>query len=126
VTVRQVRYRGQVLARATKFQMAAGETLLESFRVNRTQGNRAVGGHLHLTNRRLVFLPHWLDASTGGQEWGVALADVSSADVAPRGRGLFDGSMRARLRVTTARGVEHFVVSRVSEVAARIEEVRRA
>jgi GRAM domain len=121
-----MRYRGQVLARASKFQMAAGETLLASFRVNRTQGNRTVGGHLYLTNRRLLFLPHWMDASTGGQEWGVALADVASADVAPRGHGLFDGSIRARLRVTTTRGVEHFVVPRVSKVAARIEEVRRA
>jgi hypothetical protein len=121
-----VRYRGQVAARASKFQVAAGETLLDSFRVNRTQGNRAVGGHLYLTSRRLVFLPHWLDASTGGHEWSVALADVSSADVAPRGRGLFDGSMRARLRVTATGGVEHFVVSRVSEVAARIDEARRA
>jgi GRAM domain len=107
--------------------MVPGETLLESIGANRTQGGRAVGGHLYLTNHRLVFLPHRFDAATGGHPWEVSLRAVSLADLAPRGSNLFDGSMRRRLRVMTADdGAEHFVVSKPGEVASRIERAKEA
>jgi hypothetical protein len=109
-----------------KISMLPGETLLESIRANRTQGGRAVGGHLYLTDRRLVFLPHRIDAATGGDQWEVSLSAVSLADVAPRGSNFFDGSMRRRLRLTTADSTENFVVSNVGEVASRIEQARSA
>ncbi len=107
-----------------KFPMLPGERMLESIRANRTQGGRAVGGHLYLTDQRLVFLPHRVDAATGGQTFEVSLSEVSMTDVAPRGSNLFDGSMRGRLRVTTADGTEHFVASGVGQVASRIEQAR--
>jgi hypothetical protein len=109
-----------------QFPMLSGETLLDSLRANRTQGARAVGGRLYLTDHRLVFLPHRFDAGTGGEQWNVLLSAVSLVDVAPRGSSLFDGSLRLRLRVTTMDGVEHFVVSKVEAVVARILKARGA
>jgi len=107
-----------------RLPLAAGEMLVESLRANRTQGGRAVGGHLYLTSHRLIFEPHGFDAATGGQAVAVPLAVITAADVSPRGWSPFDGSLRRRLRVMTDRGPEYFVVRKAAEVAARIERAR--
>jgi hypothetical protein len=101
------------------------ETMIQSWRANRSQGQRAVGGHLHLTTRRLLFVPHVVDSVTGGHRWEVPLSGVSAVDVAPRGWHPFDGSLRRRLRIGAGSTVEHFVVPKVDGVAGRVEEARR-
>ncbi len=49
-----------------KPELSPNERELETYRANRTQGSRAVGGHLLLTDQRLLFYPHKVDSATGG------------------------------------------------------------
>lgn len=93
------------------------EQVLWSQGANRIQpSGRAVGGKLFLTDRRLVFCPHWVDGATGGKTWEVSLATVAAVGTAEkRGR-------RERLRIELADGDEQlFVVNRVAEVVSRLE-----
>ena len=103
-----------------------GESMIHSWRANRSQGQRAVGGHLHLTSQRLLFVPHVLDSATGGHRWEAQLSGVSAVEVAPRGWHPFDGSIRRRLRIGTGPAAEHFVVPKVDDVAQRIEAARHS
>jgi hypothetical protein len=80
-----------------------------------------------LTAQRLVFTPHVLDALLTAGRWQVELADVTSVDVAERRvRALFSGGVRTRLRVTTTRGEDLFVVSDPDAAVARISAARSA
>jgi hypothetical protein len=109
----------------SKLVLSEGETEIRSFWANRSQVNRAVAGHLYLTDRRLVFHPSGLDAVTGGHAWEIPLAAVTTVDIAPRGRNRFDGSLRRRLRITSAQGAEHFVVNKVGAAVDLIEAARQ-
>ncbi|MEJ2885685.1 hypothetical protein [Actinomycetospora aeridis] len=95
----------------------AGEQVVTRWLANRAQNGRAVGGALFLTTRRLVFCPHRLDQLTGGQGWDVPLGEVATVDVAPRTGHPFDGGLRDRLRVRSARGAQElFVLNRLPHV----------
>ena len=56
--------------------LADDEHWLAHVAANRTQGKRAVGGGLHVTNHRLLFSPNLIDARLGGKPWSCALADI--------------------------------------------------
>jgi hypothetical protein len=90
---------------------------------NRVQSShRAVGGKLFLTDRRLIFCPHWIDAVTGGRTWSLPLASVAGVGITPKGGDRFAGGLRDRLRIELADGDEQlFVVKRLDEVVARLE-----
>lgn len=109
-----------------KTQLGAGETLLERWGANRTQSNqRAVGGHLYLTDRRLLFEPHRFDASLSGRGASVPLRDISDVIRVPRDlKHFFGGGLRARLGVVTARGTDLFVVNDLGSKIQRIQEER--
>ena len=84
---------------------------------------RAVGGKLFLTDRRLIFCPHWVDAATGGREWQVPLERVAAIGTIPKGSP--GGGMRDRLAIELADGGrERFVVNRLGEVVARLNTAR--
>lgn len=84
---------------------------------NRIQkSGRAVGGKLFLTDRRLVFCPHWVDGATGGKTWETQLAKVAAIGTAPK------AGRRERLRIELADGEQElFVVNRLTEVVSRLE-----
>jgi hypothetical protein len=108
-------------------EMQPGESLITSFRANRTQGKRAVGGSLHLTSQRVVFRPHIFDRATGGETWEAPLNTVIDVAVAPKGGGsAFDGSLRDRLAVSTQSETSLFVVNKLPDVIGRINEARLA
>jgi len=97
------------------------EQVVWSQGANRIQSSgRAVGGKLFLTNRRLVFCPHWVDGATGGKTWQVSLATIAAAGTAPkRGR-------RDRLRIELDdEHQELFVVNHVEDVVSRLEAARQ-
>ncbi len=101
------------------------ECFIESHPANRTQGKRAVGGGLHLTNLRVYFTPNVLDAAMGGQRWECGLDQLQSAGVEPARLAfseLFSGGVRSRLRLTQRDAqAQLFVVSRPAEVALRFQ-----
>lgn len=107
--------------------LAAGERQLERWRANRTQSSRrAVGGHLHLTDRRLLFEPHAFDASLAGRTVSVPLPDITDVTRVPRDLGdFFGGGLRARLAVVTPRETHLFVVDDVGGKVERIQQERR-
>lgn len=91
-----------------------GETILESWLANRAQWFRAVGGCLYLTNRRMAFEPHIVDAKLGGKKCSLDFAEISKVGLEPGSFKLshfFDGGLRTRLRVEKKSGrTEYFVV----------------
>ena len=102
-----------------------GERLIFSVRANRAQSNRAVGGRLYATNRRIVFAPHGVDLTAGLAPWELDVASLREISIAPRGRNPFDGSLRRRLEIKSNRGADVFVVPKVGRVAERLDEIRR-
>jgi hypothetical protein len=95
-----------------------GERPLASWNVNRTQtATRAVGGKLFVTTHRVVFLPHRLDAATGGLPWTTPRTSVVGVSRQEPGGDTLGGGLRARLRLTLADGQEQlFVVNRLDQV----------
>ena len=89
---------------------------------NRTQGNRAVGGCLYLTERRLIFEPNRFDAVTKGRSWSAWLKSIESVGTeAPNGYG-FSGGLRTRLRLDLDDGhSECFVVNGVQDVITELD-----
>lgn len=94
---------------------------------NHTQSrHRATGGHLYLTDRRLLFEPHRFDASLGGDVVSLPLRDLT--DVGRTGRDLrhfFGGGLRRRLAVATRHRTHLFVVNGMNDKIEQIQEGRR-
>jgi hypothetical protein len=101
------------------------EHVINTFRANRSQGWRAVGGHVLITSERVIFYPHKVDEVTGAGMWTSELDQISNASVAPRGRNPFNGSLRQRLMVVGANGTELFVLRSPNEVVDAILDVKR-
>jgi hypothetical protein len=101
------------------------EAVVWSQGANRIQpSGRAVGGKLFLTDRRLVFCPHWVDGATGGKTWDVRLTDVAVVGTAPKGGKR--GGLRDRLRIELKDGEDQlFVVNRLADVVPRLEAGRQ-
>jgi hypothetical protein len=80
-----------------------------------------VGGHLLLTDQRLLFYPHKFDSATGGKGWECTLSSISGVGMSARGSNPFNGSMRRRLKIDTGATTEYFVVNNGEAVVAAIE-----
>lgn len=85
---------------------------------------RGVGGHLVLTDQRVLFYPTTLERAGGGIDWECSLASISDVGRAPRGRNLADGSLRRRVRIECDGATEYFVVNFVAN--GLIDEIKKA
>lgn len=102
-----------------------GERVRGRLLVNHIRDGRPFDGYLYVTTQRLVFVPWAAAAVRGAQPFDIPLAEVSLADVAPRGKNWRDGSLRRRLRVTRSSGnVDLFVVWHPQKAVDLIEEAR--
>ncbi|WP_306359567.1 hypothetical protein [Nocardia sp. CC227C] len=80
-----------------------------------------MGGTLYLTSARLCFEPNRLDALMSGRSWSAARASVIAVGTEARSGGLFDGGLRARLRIDLREGApELFVVGKLDETVATL------
>lgn len=93
---------------------------IQTYRANRSQGSRAVGRHLLLTDQRVLFYPHKLDSSTGGKEWERDLVSVTTVGLAEQRFNPFDGSMRRRLKIECDDAADFFVVNKAESIATAI------
>lgn len=94
------------------------ERVTGDFFANHVQGDRAYGGHLFITTRRVVFNPVAASRANGGAPAAIELKDIYAADVAPRRLNPSGGAWRQRLRITTFSGnPEYFVVWRPGKLA---------
>jgi hypothetical protein len=98
------------------------EREIATYRANRTQGSRAIGGHLLLTDRRVVFYPHKVDSATGARNWESALESISDVSMSDRGRNPLNGSLRRRLKISCRDVNEHFVVSNGAAIVEAIQQ----
>ncbi|MDP0491420.1 MAG: hypothetical protein Q7Q71_10255, partial [Verrucomicrobiota bacterium JB023] len=93
---------------------------------NHTQGKRAVGGKLFITNCRIAFAPNRLDAKMGGDSWQRGLSDLCSVGTdKPRVRmtEIFSGALRTRLVIHLKEGEsQYFVVGKPEVVASEISD----
>ena len=103
------------------------ETVLGSFHVNRLRlTGRPIGGKLFLTDRRLLFSPHLIDAWFGGNKHGIELAHVAavrrdSLDVGG-GRGAETDDSRDILAIDVDDGsVDRYVIDDLEAAIADIE-----
>ena len=82
---------------------------------NRSQGARAVGGVLTVTDGVMAFTPNFFDIRTGGLPWSAPLSSVAGFGKEPGSftlGNLFSGGLRARLAVDLNDGTrERFVVN---------------
>lgn len=112
--------------RSKGVELFPDETICARLTVNSFQvGKRLGGGHLVVTNRRLVFVPITLAEANGAFRFDIPLNEVTSVDVAPRGWHASDGSWRRRLRVTVRSGDDTFFVSWQPKKAAHLIERAR-
>ncbi len=98
---------------------------------NMTTGGIARGGKLSWDGEQLRFANHAADAAlTGKAEWTVGLGDITTVDLAPRSMtpaGLFNGGMRARLRILTSDGQERlFVINGAKRLAEQLDAAASA
>lgn len=106
-----------------KIEVLEGEEEVFSILANRTQSqNRAVGGKLFVTNRRLLFTPHLIDSILGGADCRVPLNEIADISVQNAGGDTFGGGLRNRLRINLKNGSsELFVINRLDEVIDKLK-----
>ena len=104
------------LAKDTKIDTDAGETILFDTGANHFKGAEAVGGKLYLTNKRLVFKSHKFNVQN--HELSIDLSDIDKVD---RYKTL--GLVNNGLSVTTIDNkTEKFVVQQVDEWLNQLTE----
>jgi hypothetical protein len=109
-------------AAVTKPTLRPNEREIATYRANRSQGFRAVGGHLLLTDQRVVFYPHGLDGATGGKRWECALSSLSGVCMSARGFNPFNGSLRPRLQIDGEGVTEYFAVNKGFAIVDAIKQ----
>ena len=101
-----------------------GEEVVLSYPSNHSQGKRAVGGKLFLTNQRVAFAPNRFDANQGGLAFDIPLSRITSiATDSPRIRlsEIYSGALRTRLAIHGGIDqVNFFVVSHPDIVVSQI------
>src|SRR5882757_1644845 len=78
------------------------------------------GGHLVVTDRRLLFQPNRFDIATGKRRWELSLSDVAGVESVEREPAVAAGGSRRRLGIRSAAGLEIFVVNRLQEKITRL------
>ena len=123
---RQAQVKDEPAAGASRILLEAGERVAARYLTNHIRNGRPYDGCLYVTTQRLAYVP-WPAAGTrGATPFSIPLAEVSGADVAPRGTNWRDGSWRRRLRVTRSSGdAELFVVWHARKTADLIEQARQ-
>jgi hypothetical protein len=123
---RQVGVDGEAAAGGRTVSLLPDERVSARLLTNHVRDGRTFDGYLYVTTQRLVFVPWPAGEVRGATLFDIPLAEVSGADVAPRGRKWRDGSLRRRLRVTRSSGdAELFVVWHAQKAAELIERVRQ-
>ena len=107
-----------------QIELLDGEEIVLSYPSNHSQGKRAVGGKLFVTNQRIAFAPNRFDANLGGLAFDIPLSMVTSITTDPpriRLVEIFSGALRTRLAIHGGIDqVNFFVVSHPEIVVNQI------
>ncbi len=103
-----------------------GESIRNSWGANRGQ----VGGRLYLTNRRLAFEPHVVDAAFDCTHCSIPLSCITGAGLQPgvvSVAQILNGGLFTRLRIETSHyGRELFFVQNVADVQKVVAQAVQA
>lgn len=98
--------------------------MILSYPSNHTQGKRAVGGKLFITNQRIAFAPNRLDANMGGMALELPVSEITSIDTDKPHftiTEIFSGAWRTRLVIhSSAKPPQYFVVDDPAAIASKI------
>src|SRR5215212_11712145 len=110
---------------AIKTPLRPGEALVRESRANMQRGMESVGGHLYLTDQRLIFESHKLNVQRGATE--IPLGEVAGMQKQwTKFLGLIPTAPNT-LAVATTGGEEHkFVCGKRDDWMATIEQQRAA
>jgi hypothetical protein len=98
-----------------------GEEIRRRYAANRASTWKSVGGQLLVTNLRIIFQPHRVDALFHAQPWSGRLRDVASVDVAAKKLSAKEMGVRNRLQITLQDGhQEKFLVRDLDQVVAEL------
>lgn len=111
----------------SSLELDPGEALLHKYPTNYFGGDdRPYGGRLYVTDRRLVFLPHRIDAVLGASRVSIPfreLNDISSETDFLTNAEREDRRIPVRLRVETLDGTVHlFIVDDLDNVLVQVQE----
>jgi hypothetical protein len=112
-----------VRTRTPRTALGAGELILHRWAGNHRRGVLdAIGGHLYLTNRRLLFQPHWFERLFDRGTWELPHSAVDQACVVRMKIGRLSRPGRLRLVIHVRDESKHvFTVRKADAVAAAIE-----
>jgi len=105
-----------------RFSLASGETLIFEALANHFLGDEGRGGRIHLTNRRIAFVPHRFNIQLGTVDIPLEAAQKVGWGRVVTPTGL---PISMQLQVGLETGVEVFVVKQAEELATRIAEACR-
>jgi hypothetical protein len=99
-----------------------GETVRYTYAANRANSWRSIGGRLSVTDKRMVFRPHRVDALFHAQPWSCRLQDVASVNVAAKQLNAKEMGVRNRLQITLQDGhQEKFLVRDLDQVIVDLQ-----
>ena len=105
--------------------LADDEKIILAYPANHTQGYRAVGGKLFVTDQRLFFAPNRIDANLRGAPVNLPRASVVKIGTTKPHYSLFQvfsGAWRTRLQLHTKDGSRYcFVVNDLDNVLTQME-----
>lgn len=103
----------------------SNEQVVNSWFANREQSaQRAVGGTLHLTTHRLLFVPNAIEDKTGGRAWSAPLGELLSVEIVERDIAhVLGGGLRRRLGITSRNGYDVFVVTGLEAAQQQLSQV---
>ena len=104
------------LAKGTKIDTEADETILFDTGANHFKGAEAVGGKLYLTNKRIVFKSHKVNIQN--HELSISLSDIDKVD-RYKTLGLVDNGLSIK---TVENKNEKFVVQQIDEWITHLTE----
>ena len=108
--------------------LGPNEEVLLEIRANHTQGKRAVGGKIFVSDARLMFIPNCVDARTGGTTLEIPLGTITSViQVRPAFRltEIFSGGWLSRMGICTKTNETHlFIVNRLKRTLEIFKKLR--
>ena len=109
-----------LFAKGANFDLDDNETILLKKQANRLTNSAGIGGHLCLTNKKLIFKSYSSDANN--HEWTLNLSDISGVEKF-RTLGLVNNGIKI---ITKEKIVERFVVDKQNQWLQSINQIKTA
>ena len=106
------------------FNTIQGESAIISVMANFLQSTKRgeVGGVLYITNKRVLFSPHWLDYILAGKKVDIMLSEIIGLEKIIKSQSLFCIRNKEYVVIKHLNGISQFFVDDASMVISEIEQ----